>query len=252
MLHCLKTRNLITLGVLLTAWVTGLSGCRFGNHVEESQQEDPVSGYYETKPMLLAMCVGDSTSIPCYDVTGLTSVPEFIDGVFTNPTWMLVADSKERVAYLTPPGGQGRYLPVRYASGKLHLEPTGTEPVQARNDPGCLRRKIVTLDGAYTRTAGPFETQTNYRPSGRLDFEIQVIENFYPNPDCPTCSCDATMAEFEACYVDINQCGGSNAASNAMLQSRAKDLFDAYVQTGALDPTRISDTKVLGYIVDYQ
>lgn len=239
------------LGVLIVSWLLTLSGCRFGNHVEEGSQTDTVSGYYETKAFQLQMCAGLNGVETCGPINSTTPVPSFINDIITNPAWLLVASKADKIAYLTPPGGHGRYLPVRFGDdGSMVLPASQTNPVQARNDPACIRYQEVAIQGTYAKTSGPFETSTEYKPVGRLDFLIQVVDLFVPA--CTSCSCSATMMEFQNCYQDANQCGGSGSASNAELQARAKAIFDPYVNAGILTPGQISSATGFSYTVDYR
>ena len=233
------------------SWLVGFSGCRFGNHVEESSQTDTVTGYFETKPYQLQMCAGLGGRETCGAISSTTPVPDFINNIFTNPTWMLVADATEKIVYLTPPGGKGQYLPARYGDdGSLSLPTSQTNAVQARNDPSCVRYQEVTLEGKFARSSGPFETRTKYTPVGRLTFLVEVLDLFVPN--CTNCSCTSTMTEYQACYQDASQCGGSSAEANAVLQARAKAIFDTYVNAGIIRADQISSATGFSYTVDYR
>ncbi len=237
--------------VMIFSWLLSFSGCRIGNRVEENSQTDTVSGYYETKPYQLQMCAGISGVEECGAINSTTPVPAFLDEILINPTWLLVASRSKKIAYLTPPGGEGRYLPVQFGDdGTMVLPPSRTDAVQARNDPSCVRYKEITLEGTFARSAGPFETQTAFVPVGRLAFLISVEDLFVPA--CTNCSCTSTMQEFQDCYQDVTRCGSSSNEGNAFNQMIAKEIFDPYVNAGIIRADQISRTTGFSYTVDYR
>lgn len=245
-------------------WVTGIlivilswmmSACRLGNKVTE--KPDPPSsftGFYQTEPsgaQALKFCTHfqDDTS-QCQFANAAINTPAFVKFAMVNPVAFQVKAFSDGTSALFDINNKDWALPVNVSS-ELALIPTADlfyegayPPTTAWDDPDCLFQFQVSESGKVNRNQNG--VLNGIPTQGRIENKItiyQVFNTLTPNTDCKN-----ALAGIEACYFDLGQCGASPSTKQAWV----KDIFEDHIQSGGLDPTKISEVLYLEYSVQYK
>ncbi|HUP57219.1 MAG TPA: hypothetical protein VM598_07180 [Bdellovibrionota bacterium] len=219
---------------LFASWA--MSGCRFGNQtVEAPQVQDLVSGIYETQPQSLVYCANDNN---CAN-TPTNLIPAEFTEILTNPVVLRVTDPAAGRAILFSPFGGEYGIPIFVNPDQTLsvLRTSGRTTVW--NDPACTRQDQELIEGRYTKTSGPWTSNTpELTKDGRIEMTITYVTSF--DGDCA-----ASIQAVAACYADSAQCGTHDAES-------VRALYAPFVNSGAITAAEISTTTTLAYEISYQ
>jgi hypothetical protein len=220
---------------ILASWA--LTGCRFGNHqVDQAQQTDGVSGYYETQPQSMKYCA-TTASETCQNV-GTNMIPADFTSILTNPVALKLQDASTGQAVLFSAFGGTTGIAI-FANTDQSLSVVGTANAQLWDDPACTRTDQQLIEGAYTKTSGPWTSNTPTIPkSGRINLTITYTITL--NGTCTT-----SLQAIAACYGDATKCGTHE-------QSETQDLFGGYISAGSMTAADIPNTTALAYEIVYQ
>jgi hypothetical protein len=246
-----KRRHPLTLSSIACVLALSAGGCRFGNHVEQQQDPDQVSGYYETKLEELELATSVNPTMVAQPLQPIVPVvgPVFGRGIVR----LVMVELDTGLAAAVWEGYQNgdplQQLFVDQDSGLIGIE--GEYPPEtALVESVCKYRQTVRIMGNYSRT-GPFEVPTSQSVRGRLAFEALVRDTFEPAAGAASTACDATMALLEACYADESDCGSTDPTENHQRHEKAVGYFGTFVNAGLLAPSQISQAIQLTYRAAY-
>ncbi|MGE0614543.1 MAG: hypothetical protein AB7P04_02795 [Bacteriovoracia bacterium] len=224
--------------VILLSWA--MSGCRFGNHVEYPASRDQWTGYYETLPRTLQMCVTlNGQSANCVNSNPNQNVPSFIDEVVGNPTIVGVTDLNTGKGLMYDPDVQVA-LPiyVNMGSGALSLLLNeSTEDFWGAA--GCTHE--VDLEAAGSLDQSTHNEVNGRTTQGKLNLTFEVSDRFLGG-------CAPALAELRDCYNNVNLC---NSQDNQATQRAIQDLVQPFINAGLMTAPQIADMAVLFYRVEY-
>lgn len=234
--------------VIVVTLFTG--GCRIGNYSSKSSsaETDTVTGYYDANPMSLQFCAAVSTT-NCVSAS-TTQIPAFISDNITNPLALILQDEATGEALMTAAVGGQTAIPIWVGADNTELfYANNTSPQILWFDPNCTTRLYLEEEGSIVRSAGHHVEGTNSGQTvGSLTLSVQVIRSF----EGVNGACQTELQAMSACYQDINQCGGSTGADNQARQEWVQDLFETYIQAGAMTASDIAQVTGIGYEVHYQ
>jgi hypothetical protein len=253
----LKKRSNLSqiLATLLVITSPAMSSCRIGNQVQASTNPVTVR-YYQTAPTSLSYCATPSSnsSMICKPVS-LTKIPPTIGNVMTQPVALVVDQSKNQAAIVG--------LTAEQVSLPTNLNPDNTlefvgetSPTPAWLDEGCTTQlwvqerdgKISPLLSGEPTTAlitSSSGQSSSVNLSGRLELSFDVVQTF-------TGECANSLKAMQDCYSNINDCGGSSARENLVLQSVVLSYFEDAIEAGVLAPADIATVTQISYSVSYQ
>jgi hypothetical protein len=230
--------------LLLFAALSGtLSGCRFGNRVEEAVRPRGYSGYYRTAPQTLTFCSIHS-STDCAQAP-VNQIPSLIANVMTNPIALISRDDTGSSAYLAASDESGFALPTLVDVASSSLSYVGqTSPVALWDDPACTTRLYVDEAGSFTQSTSA-GTLAGKPLSGTLAITLSITRTIDGN-------CTASLTAMKSCYENESQCGGADSAENANLHEAVVAFFDPFIQAGVLPAANLTQASVLAYEVRYE
>jgi hypothetical protein len=225
--------------------ITGASGCRLGNRIENTPNPDQVTGLYESAFQSLTFCAAHSATV-CQPAA-VSEVPSLVSGVMTNPVALVLGDSKTGSGYVVATDGSDLALKT-FISQKTqsvsYLASTQQGTLWA--DPGCLTQLHLEQSGTYTRST---HSSNGIDVSGDLALRVQVVRRIFPKTGG---DCTPTLQALQSCYDDVTTCGGSSPSENQALQEEIQAMFDPYIQAGAMTAGDIPQITHLTYEVVYQ
>ncbi len=241
---------------LIVSWVLliTMSGCRLGNHVEQSPTQDiGKSGYYSTRPTSYTVSTTQTTGGNHVLNMSVASVPSLVSDYFTDPTTLLLVDAASGKYVVYPPTNQNpsAYQPIFLAADNKTFsinEETGWEV--AWTDSACLINTTYTLTGSVNSLSASDPTSVSTSMgriplTGRLSVQATYRTSFQGN-------CVASWQGMGDCYQNLSSCPGSTAAQQGNFQELAQATYKFWVQVGALNPNEISVTDDLRFDVSYQ
>lgn len=237
-------KTLLSVSIFLLVMAPALSGCRFGNHIEQAKQKLTIT-YYETAPQLLEFCADVQDAAGTHCVPAATNlIPSDVALTFTNPV-ALLQDNETLDAAFAGLQQSGYQLPTNIdANGGVSY--LGFTPASVLWDTNaCSTRLSVEETGKTVASSGPFTSGSKLTLSGRLQLTVSVIRTF--DGDCAK-----SLKKMYECYLGINQCGGSSDSSNQQLQNFVKEVFDDWIRAGAMTAADIMTAGKVAYKVSYQ
>lgn len=245
---------------LLMSWM--LTGCRFGNNVEEDSgggettqptpPSDQVSGFYVTVPRNLQYCVqfSDPNKKASCVSSSVHLIPSFITEVIVNPVAFAALDYEEgRFAlfdYDYPDQSNIPYFEIfadKGAKTMSYLGETGKMSFWDQAKDQCTLNRRLALEGSYS-----FEdrgAEVNGKTiGGKMDLQINVGDFFE--------FCDASLSEMAVCYEDQNKCFPGNQTVARRRYQTVRSLFEPFVESGAIHPSEIAEIEFTLYEVQYE
>lgn len=236
----------IVLSWILSGALAGLmTGCRFGNNVEQPGNADTITGYYETQAQAMSFCASltGGSGLLCAAVS-TEQIPSMIGQIVTNPVALQLVDPSTGDAYLFAPGGSGSALPTHVDIATRKIDFVGAaSPVTHWEDPSCTSQLYLEQLGQVSN--GPQGNVQGYTTAGRLQLTTGVYY-FYSG------TCAQSWQEIRDCYGDAGLCGGANATENLAIQENVQALLDPYLDSSLITLSDIPSIEVLGYEVSYQ
>ena len=226
-------------GVLALVASWALSGCYFGNRtVNQPVQGDGVTGYYETQPQSLQYCAS-APSEKCVSAP-TNQIPSDYTSIFTNPVLLELQDAASGQAgifpYPTPTNASGIGVTIG-ANQTFGTNQTASGTLW--DDPACTREDDQLVDGSFTKTNGPWTSNTpEIAKSGRIQLTLAYTITL-------SGTCTASLQAMANCYNDSTQCGSHS-------QSDVQSLFGPYIAAGAMAATDIPNLTALAYEMSYQ
>lgn len=230
-----------------------LSGCRLGNlflpgnsnsnSYSSGRSSDGVSGYYVAEPQTLKFYATQTNTIE--KDASLDQIPALIGQYISNPVALILQDpSTGQAAFTTPQGSQG--FPTNVDSNlKINFLGT-TQPKLFWMDPACKKHLEVSESGQVIRSNQVVAPFGNKLPlAGKIELTIQVIYQFEGD-------CTASFSAIHLCYLDSNQCGGSDSKTNSQLQAIAVKTFAPWIDSQTIQVSDIPYLTQLSYEVSYQ
>jgi hypothetical protein len=225
-------------------------GCRIGNYSSKSSsaESDAVTGYYDAIPQSLQFCASAGTT-QCV-TSSTTQIPAFISDNVTNPLALILQDEATGEALMTAAVGGQTAIPIWVGTDNIELfYANNTSPQALWLDSSCTTKTYLEEEGAIVRAAGHHVEGTNSGWTvGSLTLSVQVIQSF----EGVNGSCQSELQAMSTCYQDINQCGSSSSATNEARQDRVREVFETYIQAGAMTAADIPNVTGVGYEVHYQ
>jgi hypothetical protein len=245
----------VTLAGLAVVGIVSLAsgGCRIGNYssTSGSTQPDGVTGYYDANPQSLTFCAATSAATTCKDAV-TSKIPTEISGEITNPLALILEDASTGEAAMTAATGSGQ------AALPIYVDTTDDttlsfsyaySPQTLWSSAGCTTRQYLDEQGSIVRGQGHLVAGTKSGMTvGSLTLDVQVIRSF----DSTDGSCAADQQVMSDCYQNVSQCGGADASDNQARQDYVRELFETYIQAGAMTATDIATVTQVAYGVHYQ
>lgn len=233
---------------LLVAWTSLLlvTGCRFGNRVENAPDPDPLTGYYLTAAQSLKICTTAGSEL-CHQADPRDMPPE-IGEIMSDPVVGLAVDDYQtgasRLVGLnsgSPPPTLDVYLNAdstleTYLSGLL-LTPFDFATCDIR----------LVLDGQGSRIAGTFAAPADFSGTikGKINMDFTLAYAFQ--------NCTATeLGLIKACYQAVGDCGGPSSNANIDRYQWITSLLDPFINTGSLNVADIDRIGKLAYTATYR
>jgi hypothetical protein len=226
-------------GVLAIVASWALSGCYFGNKtVNQPVQSDGVSGYYETQPQTLTLFASTpgekQASVP------VNQVPAMYSQFLTNPVILALSDPATGDAGIFPyPQTDGHGLAVTASTdGSLSFNPS---PISTTlwDDPACTQEATELLTGTFTKTNGPWTSNTPTIPkTGRITLDITYTISIVGN-------CSVSLQAMADCYADQTKCGTHS-------QSDVAALFGPFISAAVMTSADISKVTGVAYEMTYK
>jgi hypothetical protein len=241
---------------LIVSWVLliTLSGCRFGNHVEEGPTQDiGASGYYSTRPTSYTVSTTQTSGGSHVLNLSVASVPSLLSNNFTDPTTLVMVDSAtgRYAAFAPTTGNPSSYQDLFVlANGKSIgiSEETGWE--QTWTDPACQINTTFDISGSLNALASndPKTMSTSLGRitlTGRIALKATYKTSFQGN-------CTSSWQGMADCYQTLASCPGSTTADQLKWQGLAQSTYNFWIQAGALNLNEIATTNELRFDVSYQ
>lgn len=241
---------------LVVSWAMTLSGCRFGNQVQSVPQNksSPLTGYYEMKPQKLTFCTTlTSGEAQCKNVV-TNRIPRELSKILTNPVIFEPDTQIKNAAYLYSPFGNGKSaLPVWF-DNNLNLEYTsahdGRDDMVFWDDKNCVDRfDFREYDGLLKRFETPQKmtvSGTTIDISGVIQMKVSILHTIEGDG-----SCVASLQKAYDCYNDARLCHGANPEEDVKLQEELIQMFEPYINSGAMSAQDLLVLKSYGYEVQY-
>lgn len=224
-----------------------ISGCKFGDHVEsppaQSNNSDPVTGYYLSEPEDLTLC-STHGEIHCESYTP-QKTPPLISGIMTTPIALILQEGSTDSALIVATDGSKRHIPVSVDLSNKSLSFIGNTPLTPLWDTDhCLTRYYIEESGNYTpdSTLSPVGP---YRVRGKVQIDFQIIQTFEGD-------CTPTLTQLYSCFDNVTNCGGLTDDENKNLQATVQELFQPYIEAKALKPEEIPLLTSLSFKARYE
>jgi hypothetical protein len=219
-----------------------LTSCRFGNRIEQQENPDKITGFYETALQSVSYCATTGSQV-CANVA-VSQVPSDFPVVMSNPVILLMTDLSSGSARLFSKEDNGYYLRTKvFPDDKLSYSSVGG-PGTFWEDPSCYNRIYDVQEGSFTRSTGQ-KSADGFPLSGTL--EIKFTHNATIEG-----SCGPTLQLISECYSDMTKCGGASMTENQLIQEAFQNFLNPYIQSGAMTASDIPNLTALGYEVTYQ
>jgi hypothetical protein len=255
----LQVSNAARTALILTLplCTAGFTDCRFGNRVEQAAVPEEISGYYLTEPSRLWYCAQLSGTENCVE-TNLSQVPGEIRAIFSNPVGFLVDEETGEAAIFNPfvasndpPALNTRLdLATSAISHDASSSPTQPIPLTLSNwlptgfrDCGAILR--IEQSGALTSTDAGRELYGE-RMKGRLSLDLRISRSYTGS------ECAQTLALFEECFLDAEQCLGTGSAQNTARREEIVQLYAPYLEQQVFEGTDFSSLEGVSYRVEYR
>ena len=228
-----------------------LGGCKFGNYGGDDRkpQGDPLTGYYGTAAQTLTFCAAPSAT-NCV-ASAVNRVPAEIEQVMSDPVGFLLENEATGQAKLVDSRGSGSVVPVFLDADKKRFSFLGSSaeiPIFSwtlEEVGGCTRQLYLQAEGALSSVdAGKPVTQA-VSLKGRLGVKLELTYLFAGG-------CADDLAAARACYLSSADCGGADPVENASRQREVQELFNPYIQSGALTVAEIGTAEAVAYTVEYE
>jgi hypothetical protein len=256
----MKTYQLFGLKILLALTaLTGLQGCRFGNHSETVVPMKSPSTYksiefFFTAPktfttrVILNSLSGPDMVIHTNSAASLASIPSSILSALTDPVYLAIPVSENSLPLFRDNRDTTSLYTQLDSAGNVSMDYIPSDgPFILWNNPNCLTNFEITQSGTFDRTK-PGTIQYDNGTTAPVAGEMKLTYTFSRviasvNGDN---NCDDDLNYLASCYNN-----GSGCSAEELASSRA--LFDLYVrQTGVLNINDASKIKGLEYIVHYE
>jgi hypothetical protein len=241
---------------LIVSWVLlmTMSGCRFGNHVDDGVAPDiGASGYYSTRPTSYTVSTFQTTGSSHVLQMSVASVPGILRNYFTDPTTLLMLDAASGSYAVFPPsnGSPSSYQLISLAAnGKAFGASEELGWAQAWTDPACQINTTYTILGSINPLAASDPSSIalsigRVPLKGRLSLKATYETTFQGD-------CSSSWRGMQDCYQNLASCPGSTAAQQGESQAVAQDTYKFWIQAGALLLSEIGTTNDLRFDVSYQ
>jgi hypothetical protein len=232
--------------IVLSGALMSMSGCRFGNRVENADPvTDEITGYYETQAQSLQFCVTTNNNGTVCQSAPANQTPATVSSVMTDPVGLALQDESTGYSYLVANANSSNNsaIPI-YAdkSGEVSFVGNTTADTLFQDDQ-CTGQLFIEEEGSFKRV-NPYSFQ-GFTTYGRLSVNISMITEVRG-------TCAASLQAMQNCYNDVNQCGMSTLAENASEQAYVQGVFGPYIQAGVMTSADILNVTDLAYEVLYQ
>jgi hypothetical protein len=223
---------------VFASWM--FSGCRFGNHVDETAAVEPFT-YYAMQPKHLFVCVDikGETKSRCAETT-LDKISEW-KAYLTHPIIFYRPDPSVTGAYLVSKDlKKSLSISLDSLSAATFTHYSYSSPVAVFHHTECVDQMVNYAEGVYRPSA---QAAIEGHPiAGRMELVIQTERAI-------TGSCDQSLAEMQDCYEDTSEdksaCGLSTPQKNQTEHDWVVSYFEPYIDRGLMTPTDITSvTKV--------
>lgn len=162
----------------------------------------------------------------------------------TNPVGFLVKKSDTGEAYFVPPADTRYALPVRTDKSGNLLFRGDSNPQTLWDDSACTSQLMLEEKGTVQKTSA-LKTVAGYKTQGRVSVTIQVIKTFDG-------TCRPSLEKMLNCYKDVTQCGGKDSPENKSYQAVVQELFNPFIEAGAMTQDEMPSITAVAYEVSYQ
>lgn len=225
------------------------TGCRIGNYVQHAPQ---ASGYYVTEPTQVTACAAlqisnqEEVTSDCAQ-TGVSSVPEEISAVLSNPVGLTLVGSGSIEGALFNPKNPSNMFPILINGKDKTLSFFNDyDPTPFWRDPACTSQVLFTEEGSYSwYDDGRKKKLDGIEVSGRIALRVEkyvILDG----------SCAPTLQELSDCYDNVNNCGGATAQENEELYNTVRQYFDRYITAGVMSAADIVHVRAVAYEVLYK
>ena len=223
-----------------------LTGCRFGNHVEQLVVEDP-TGFYQTTPRRLSYCAKTPRE-NCGAATSVTPVPDSWDLVVTDPTYLYMSKADSKVGVLVNKDDLNAKSPRGVllgllGSGRFTYDDISGKIQNVTTDGAC--KSHMSFHGTGTALKAPVPAINNVPIAGSLQFNVQGITSFIGN-------CSPFFDDVRSCYGDASKCGEATVELNQKVQDNLIGIFGPYISNHALEIADFPFLTELSYSLSYE
>jgi len=232
---------------LILSWV--LTGCRFGNQVEEKDQNansDTISGYYKMEPKSYGLCaqLSDTDTPTCAEPSTKT-IPQDVNDTFSNPIAILLRDaSNGRTQIFNPFVNNPSILEIAFDTSSRKTEGAGESSTYLDSNKECY-------DYAYLLATGELNDsnsgQVLKNKTIRGSFHFQWVEYHSFNGSCAN-----ILSLIKDCYVNQNNCGQSSDDANFTEHTYWVNFFKPYIDAQVISVAEIPKLVEFFYQVNYQ
>lgn len=251
----IPNRNLSLVSLLASSGLAALAlaatGCHVGNQEVDAPATTPdtVSGNYAMAPTTLQVYatvngqINSGTAVP-------SQIPARVSAILTNPVTIQLQDSSNGQASIYAPIGATDSFTVYFQSDNQTFTANSSSPVETLwSDPACTIQENLEIQGRLqplgsTSSLGIFDG-TSMTITGRISNDVWVEDQISGN-------CAATLQALAQCYQSASACGESTSAENQADQQLVQELYQLYIQAGAMTVQDIPNVTDLSYQVSYQ
>lgn len=239
----IRSQTLVLTAMLVTVLSWALSGCKFGNRVEEGGPPDGWSGKYEVDLRSHSRCVllsGNQGAI-C-EPEEAAQVPATIRSVFTNPVLFQLARAGEGGGYFIASNDQTRGFPTR-----IDLNNSEIQHSSVLSEPSHLWTAGDCYGADYMFQTGHVRKTRKTGILGRVEVDLTLQTSFTGT------ECQAVLAIMSSCILDLTRCEPSDQTNTqTVLQTYAKSVFSPYVDKGLITNADIQDVEAFGTVISYR
>lgn len=230
---------------IILSWI--MTGCRFGNHQENTpgKPADTLSGYYSTELVTFRACaVTEDGQGGCGLLPG-SGVPDPYATYLHDPLFFYQQDTSSGKSYLMNPWAdqaQGIGVTARASDRTFKNE---DEQNFLFWDGHCLTQDHVTLAGSLnSKDSG--KQMSGKTISGHA--VILVTDTF----SFDSATCGPARNELYACYIDETLCGAGTKEGNQELHENVVAFFRPYLDHGALNEKDIPLVSKMVLEISYE